>query len=98
MAPSLSDYEDDWYVREADGLRQCGKWRRGRKYLFNLDHKFNQMDFERRVMAERKLRGYLKETPIVKDQENYIERFKWNHQFPNWLNYRELHMHHKIVL
>lgn len=94
----LKDYEDQWYVREAEGLSTCGKWRRGRKYLFNLDHKFNQMDFEKRVIAERKLRNYLKETDFNRNQSNLLERIYWNHTFPNMGNYRELHMHNRIVL
>lgn len=95
---TLQDYENRWYEREADGLRQCSKWRNGRKYLFNLDSRFNQMDFEKRVAEDRKLRNYLKETDFNKNQKNYIERTRWNHLYPKWLNYRELHMHNKIVL
>lgn len=95
---TMKDYEDQWYERGADSHRQCCKWRNGRKYLFNLDHKFNQLDFEKRVLADRKLRGYLKETEFEKNQKNFIERRRWNYLFPNWLNYRELHMHNKIVL
>ncbi|KAH9387673.1 hypothetical protein TYRP_008866 [Tyrophagus putrescentiae] len=96
--PSFRDFEDNFYEREAESLANCAKWRRGRKYLFNLDHRFNQMDFEKRVIADRKQRNYLKETDVVKNQSNFIERTRWNHCFPNWLNYRELHMHNKIVL
>ena len=100
---AFAPYEDRWYEREADGFRTCGRWRRGRKNLFNLGRKINQMDFERRIMAERKLRNTLKRldkttAEPVMEQGNYCERINWNHVYPNWLNYRELHMHHKIVL
>lgn len=94
----FNDYESTWYEREAEGLSTCCKWRRGRKYLFDLDRKFNKFDFEKRVTAERKQRNYLKETDVVRDQTNYLERFVWNHKFPKMDNYRELHMHSKIVL
>lgn len=95
---SFRDYEDEWYNREAESARQCNKWRRGRMYLFNLNTKFNDMDFQKRIHADRKLRNYLKETDVVRDQSNFVERMRWNHTFPNWANYRELHMHNRIVL
>ena len=95
---SFKDYEDDSYNREAEGARLVNKWRHGRRYLFELSYRFGQMDLDKRWMAERKLRNYLKETDFANEQGNLCERIEWNHLYPKMDNYRDLHMHHKIVL
>jgi len=86
------DYESEWYLREANSLRNNTKWRYGRKKLFDLCYRMNQMDLDKRKRYEIGLHNYIKPTNFLKTQTNYLQRTNWNRKFPLWLPYRELHM------
>ena len=89
----LKDYENEWYSREATSLRNNSKWRHGRKLLFDLNYRLNEMDLNKRKHCEINLHNYVRPTDFVKTQNLYQERRNWNRKFPNWLPFRELHMY-----